>query len=377
VTLLGTLLILAAAVQTHAPKTADKATDWLVYVGTYTRGGSKGIYGYRYHGATGKLTSSGVVAEAENPTFLAIHPNQRFLYSTNQTDTHGNQLGGTLSAYAIDAATGRLTLLNRVSSHGAAPCHVSVDREGKWLFTANFTGGSVAAFPIHADGSLGDATAVHQHVAADGKDPRPHMVLAAPDNHFALAVDMGLDEVLVYRIDPVKGLAPDPAVVKVAAGTGPRHLAFGADGKFVYVLSEKRSIVTAFRYDAAHGTMTELQRLATLPDGATGENNPAEIAVSPDGRSLYTSNRGHDSIALFGVDATSGRLTLWEHAPAHGKTPRHVALDPSGSLLVTANQESGNVVLFRVETKTGGLTRTGASGTVPWPACVVFVKAKN
>jgi 6-phosphogluconolactonase len=352
-----------------------------MYVGTYTRAPSKGIYAYRL-GANGELTpvgAAGLAAETENPSFLAVHPNQRFLYAVNEVSRYEGQEAGSVSAFAIDRATGTLTLLNRVSSRGGGPCHLSIDGTGKWLFVANYGGGSVAAFPLQPDGKLGEASAFFQHAGssvnkARQSGPHGHAVTVSPDNRFVLAADLGLDRVFTYRIDPAAGgLAPgDPPFGSIAPGSGPRHLAFRPDGKFAYVLSEMLSKVMAFRYDAARGTLAELQALSTLPEGFTGDNSGAEIAAHPNAKFLYTSNRGHDSIASFRIDAAAGTLTSIDRVSTQGKTPRSFAIDPSGRFLIAANQNSGSIVVFRIDQETGALTPTGSVVQVPTPVSVAF-----
>lgn len=367
-----------AQAPTSAEATAGKADEWIMYVGTYTRAPSKGIYAYRFQGATGEVTSlgtAGLAAETENPSFLAVHPNQRFLYAVNEVSAGG------VSAFSIDRATGTLTLLNRVSSRGGSPCHLSVDRSGTWLFVANYGGGSVAAFPVQDDGKLGEASAFFQHTGssvnkARQSGPHGHAVVVSPDNRFVLAADLGLDQILTYRLDPAKGgLAPaDPPFSAIAPGSGPRHLEIRPDGKFAYVLNEMLSSVGAYRYDASRGTLAHLQTLSTLPEGLSADNSGAEILVHPSGKFLYTSNRGHDSIAGFRIDAAGGTLTALDRTSTQGKTPRGFGIDPSGRFLVAGNQNSGTVVVFRIDQATGGLTPTGTTLQVGSPVTVVFSK---
>lgn len=378
--IVGALVTMIGSGPAAAPRVQDSG-DRIVFVGTYTRPPSKGIYAYRLR-ADGHLTpmaADGLAAETENPSFLAVHPNQRFLYAVNEISKYEGQDAGSVSAFAINRATGTLTLMSRVSSRGAGPCHVSLDASGKWLFVANYGGGSVAAFPVQDDGRLGEASAFFQHAGSSAnKDrqsgPHGHAVTVSPDNRFVLAADLGLDKVLTYRIDPRAGLAPaDPPFSTVAPGSGPRHLAFRPDGKFAYVLSEMFSRVVAMRYDAARGTLTEIQTISTLPEGFSGDNSGAEIAVHPGGRFLYASNRGHDSIAGFRIDAGQGTLTALDRVPTQGKTPRNFAIDPAGRFLLAANQNSGTVVVFRIDQATGGLTPAASTLQVPFPVSVVFV----
>lgn len=371
----GVLTLAAAA----APRGAAQGTsDGIMYVGTYTRAPSKGIYAYRL-GAGGELTpaaAAGLAAETENPSFLAVHPSQRFLYAVNEVSNFEGR-AGSVSAFAIDRATGSLKFLNRVSSQGADPCHLSIDASGRWLFVANYSGGSFAAFPLREDGTVGEASVLHQHSGSSANKarqsgPHGHAVTVSPDNRFVLAADLGLDRVFSYRVDAAAGLAPNPTFASIAPGSGPRHLAFRPDGKFVYVLSEMLSRVVAFRYDAARASLEELQTLSTLPEGFSGENSGAEIAAHPTGKFLYTSNRGHDSIAGFRIDPSAGTLTALPPVATQGKTPRGFAIDPSGRFLIAANQNSSTVVVFRIDQQTGALTPAGAPQQVPSPVCIVF-----
>ena len=362
---------------------AEKAlahSDNLVYVGAYTGPNSKGIYAYRFDPATGGLTSLGLAAETTNPSYLAVDPTRRFLYAVNEIGNYQGGKSGGVSAFSIDRATGKLTFLNEVASRGADPCYVAIDKTGKFLLVANYNGGSVAVFPVLKDGRLGNATAFVQHHGSSVNrerqlEPHAHMISVTPDNRFALVADLGLDQVLVYRFDATNGaLAPnDPPFGKVNPGLGARHFAFHPDGKFVYVISEMGSTVTAFSYGARGGTLQEIETVSTIPKDFKGQNNCAEIAVHPSGKFLYASNRGHDSIAVFAIDPRQGTLRLIEHVSTRGKTPRNFAIDPTGSYLFAANQDTNNIVIFRIDPKTGRLTPTGKVVGVGSPVCVTFV----
>jgi 6-phosphogluconolactonase len=356
--------------------------EFFVYFGTYTRKDSKGIYAYRFQPGTGKLTSVGLVGETENPSFLAIHPNHRFLYAVNEISNYQGESAGSVSAFSIDAKTGSLALLNRVSTHGATAAHLVVDKTGNSLLVANYGNGvSVAAFPVKEDGSLGEASAMVRHTGSSigprQKGPHAHSVNLSPDNRFVLVPDLGLDQVLVYRLDPAKAaLTPaDPPFATVTKGSGPRHFAFHPNGRFGYVLSEMGSLVTVFAYDGAGGTMKELQTVSTLPKDFTGTNNSAEIFVHPNGRFLYASNRGHDSIAAFAIDPRKGTLMTIDQFSTKGKTPRGFAIDPTGAYLLAANQDTDNAVLFRIDQKSGRLTPTKDDLKIPMPVCVIFLPA--
>jgi 6-phosphogluconolactonase len=354
---------------------------YFVYVGTYTQEGStsKGVYAYRFDPDGAKLTSIGLVAQTINPSFLAVHPSHKYLYAVNEVGNYKGQKSGAVSAFSIDRTTGKLTLLNEVASGGADPCYVSVDKGGKYVLVANYTGGSIAAFPILADGRLGEASAFIQH-AGHGTNPQrqegphAHSIDLSPDNHFAIVDDLGLDETLVYKFDGVKGsLTPnDPAFAKAAPGAGPRHFAFRPDGKFAYVINEMGSAVSVFAYDTA-GVLRPLQTISTIPKDFTALDESAEIAVHPSGKFLYASNRGHDSLAVFAIDPSKGTLTLVEYAPTKGQSPRNFAIDPSGTLIFVANEKSDNLVLFRINQQTGRLTPTGKVLDISQPVCVEFV----
>ena len=348
------------------------AQNWTMYVGTYTKGTSKGIYAYKFQESTGKFTPIGLAGESFNASFLAVHPNQRFLYAVNETSK------GMISAFSIEA-NGMLKPINQVSSKGQDPCHLSIDKTGKWLFVANYSSGSVAAYPINANGSLGEASATFQHAgksvnAERQSGPHAHVAAISPDNRFVWVCDLGLDQVLSYRIDPTKGgMAPnDPPFAKVDPGAGPRHIVFRADSKFAYVMDEMGASVTVFSYDAAKGAMKQTQVISTLPAGYTGQKSGAEIALHPSSKFLYASNRGHDSIAIFKVDGVTGALTFTGTVPTGGKTPRNFAIDPTGKLLLAANQDSNTITVFKIDQETGGLTPTGDKYDVGAPVSLVF-----
>ncbi|HYA97986.1 MAG TPA: lactonase family protein [Methylomirabilota bacterium] len=364
----------------------SRPQKYLVYVGTYTepQSTSKGIYAYRFDAGSGELTALGLAAEATNPSFVAVHPNRRFLYAVNEVGNYKGPNSGGVSAFAIDAATGKLTFLNEVASRGADPCYITVDKTGKYVLVANYTGGSVAVFPIQADGRLGEASAFVQHTGHGTnperqEGPHAHSIDLSPDNRFAMVDDLGLDELLVYRFDAAKGaLAPnDPPFARLDAGSGPRHFALRPDGKFAYVVSEMKGTVTVFATDAGTGTLHSLQTISTLPKEFSGAIEDAEVEVHPSGKFLYASNRGDsNSIAVYAIDADKGTLTLVEIAPTQGKTPRNFAIDPTGAWLLAENQESNNIVVFRIDPKTGRLTPTGKVVEVGAPVCVRFVAAE-
>ena len=368
------LLLCSLTAQAQAGRTD------LVYVGTYTGHGSQGIYAYRFDPETGQSTAIGLVAETENPTFLAVHPSGRFLYAVNEVDAYEGKPSGAVSAFAIDRKSGALTLLNRVGSLGKGPAHLSIDKTGKYLLVANYGGGSVAVFPIGDDGRIGTSTSLVQH---SGSGPNPerqagphaHQIIVSSDDRFALVADLGLDKVLVYKFDAKQGtLSPNnPPFVTTEPGAGPRHAAFHPNGKTLYVLNELTSTVDTFLYDPRNGKMQELHSLSTLPKDFTGKNTDAEIVVDTKGRFVYASNRGHDSITVFAVDPRTGTLSLVQDISSGGKAPRNFTIDPSGKWLFAANQNSNNIVLFQVDPNTGQLSPTQHVLDTAAPVCVVFV----
>jgi len=355
-------------------------TQNLVYVGTYTSRGAEGIYACRYDPAAGTLAPLGVTTGIANPTFLALHPDGAHLYAVHEVGEIDGQPGGALSAYAIDPATGALTFLNRQSTIGQGPCHVAVDQTGRYAMVANYGSGSVAMLPILGDGGLGEACDFHQHEGS-GPDPRrqrgphAHSVTVSPDNRFAFAADLGLDKMMAYRVDLERGkLVPNQVpFASTPPGAGPRHFAFHPNQAYAYVINELGNTVTAFGYDAAQGTLNELQTLSTLPDGFEGTSYCADLHFSQSGTFLYGSNRGHDSIVLFQVDSDSGTLTLIGHQSTLGRNPRNFGLAPNGDYLLAANQDSNSIVTFRVDKESGQLSPTGHVTQVPAPVCIQWL----
>ena len=379
-TVLGCGFLYSAAV---LAETLPANGSMLVYFGTYTGAKSKGIYVSRFDPTTGQLTAAELAAATVSPSFLAVHPSWRFLYAAGETGTLEGKRGGAVSAFSLDAKTGRLTLLNRQSSGGEGPCHLAVDQSGKCLLVANYGNGAIAALPIQADGALAEPGTVIQHQGssvnpARQSGPHAHFITADPTDRFVLACDLGLDEVLVYRLDPAKAtlVANDPPFASVKPGSGLRHLAFHPSGRFVFLISEMSSTLTVFAYDAKRGALKEVQTISTLPETFTGERSGAEVQVHPSGKFVYGSNRGHDSIAVFGFDPKRGHLTCLQHQATQGKMPRHFAIDPTAQWLLAENQESDSVVVFRVDATTGRLSPTGQRISVGAPVCAVFVPAK-
>ena len=348
--------------------------EYIAYIAGSGQKGA-GIYGFRFDSKTGKLESVGVLGEADRPSFLAIHPNRRYLYSVSGSN------GGTVDAFRIDASSGKLTPLNSVSSKGAGPCYIRIDQSGKNALVANYSGGSVAVIPIEADGKLGEASSFVQHsgTVADPKrqgGPHAHSINPSPDNRYVVAADLGLDKLLVYRFNPAAGtiIPNDPPYTEVAPRSGPRHFTFHPNGKYAYAINEISCTVTAFNYDPKKGVLKELQTTSTLPKGAavTNDLSTAEVLAHPSGKFLYGSNRGHNTIAVFSI-GPQGTLTLLDNVDTQGLIPRNFGIDPTGSFLLALNQNSNNVVVFRIDKKTGRLYPTGQSVETPGPMCVRFL----
>lgn len=367
-----------------APGRARAAQEFLVYYGTYTGKASKGIYVSRLDADTGRLTAPELAAETPSPSFLAITPNGKFLYAANEMPRFQGKAAGAVTGFAIDRKSGRLTQVNQVSSGGDGPCHIVVDATGRTVLVANYGGGSVAAFAVNDNGSLDTASSFIQHTGSSVNKsrqaaPHGHCITADPANRFALACDLGLDQVLVYKLDAAKArlLPNDPPYAKVPPGSGPRHLAFRPDGRFAYVINEMTCTMSTFRYDAQRGALEAIHLHSTLPTGEAVKPgySTAEVEVHPSGKFLYGSNRGHDTIAVFAIDADSGTPKPVEHASTRGKTPRSFGIDPTGRWLLAANQNSDTVVVFRIDEQTGKLTPTGQEVTVGAPVCVKFTAA--
>ena len=373
------MLVLASVLMSSGGRTVASGGR-LVWIGTYTGPQSQGIYAFRFDDETGTLSPLGLAAETPSPSFLALHPNGKVLYAVNEThDGPGNS--GMVTAFAIDPATGRLTKINEQPSRGADPCHLAVDATGQYLVVANYTGGNFVVFPLSEDGHLAAASSIltnrgagPNHERQDG--PHAHDVVFDAANRFLIAVDLGLDQLFVYRFDLALGSFTfgDPASARVPPGAGPRHFAFHPDGRHGYSINELNSTVTALEWDPSTGKLTADASVSTLPAGFTGENSTAEVEVDSRGRFLYGSNRGHDSIAVFRINPASGALTLIAHTLTRGKEPRHFALDPTGRWLVAGNQNSNTLAVFRVDQTGGTLSPAGDLVSVGSPVCVLFAK---
>lgn len=359
---------------------SSRADEPLLYVGTYTEAGRRdGIHLLRMDSRTGALRRVAAVDAGQNPSFLAIHPTGETLFAVNEVTEMSGRATGSLRSFAIDADSGELTPINEQPSEGAAPCYVSTDRTGRVVMVANYVSGTVAMLSVDEDGVLSNASQIVQHmgtgkIAARQEHAHAHCIIPHPSNRFALAADLGIDRVLVYRLDVDAGtlqhVEENDAIM--VPGTGPRHLAFHPTLPLVYVAGELNSSVSVLRCDPNTAKLAVVQTLAMLPAGFTGENFPADIHVAPNGRALYVSNRGHNSVAVFSIAARTGTLTLEQVVSTRGDWPRNFSLDPTGRWLLVANQRSGSVVVFARDVESGRLTPTSQRIDLPSPVCVRF-----
>jgi 6-phosphogluconolactonase len=353
---------------------ARQSRELTLYIGTYTETTSEGIYVYRMNSDTGELKMFSSI-KSENPSFLTLDRSKRFLYAVNEMKEFEGKASGAVSAYAIDA-TGKLKFLNQQASRGADPCYVTVDRRRSSLLVANYTGGNLALLPIRGDGSLAPVTDLKQHEGKGIKEqqngPHAHCIILDPSERYALAADLGIDKVMIYRFDPAnrKLLPAKQPSVSLKAGAGPRHMALHPNGRFLYVINELDSTLTTLKYNA--GTLTTIDTVSTLPAGFSDVSYCADVHVSPSGKFLYGSNRGHNSIVVFALDASTGKPTLVEHVSTEGKWPRNFVVDPTGKFLLVANQHTDNVVVFNIDAQTGRLRPSGQASTVPIPVCLKF-----
>jgi len=360
------------------------AQELLTCIGTFTRDKSEGIYVYRMDLSTGALTLASVARGIEDPAFLAIGPTGHTLYAVNHVPEFAGQPTGAVSAFSLDPETGELTLLNQQPSHGADPCHLCVDKRGRYVLVANYVGGSVAVLPIRDDGSLGEATDHIQHEGSSvnpkrQEGPHAHSINLDPDNRYAFVADLGMDKLMIYRFDQSQGkLTPhDPPWVQTRPGAGPRHFTFHPNGQYAYLINELDNTLVAYAYDGEQGTLQELQTVSALPEGFEGVSYCADVHVAPSGRFVYGSNRGHDSIVIFAIDEGSGRLTYVGHEPTQGQVPRGFAIDPTGTFLLVANQHTDTVVTFQIDQQTGKLQPTGHVVQVPTPVCIVMTPSRR
>lgn len=367
-------VIVSALISVSLTAQAQQARE-KIYVGTYSVRGSEGIYVFEFDRKAGTLHQIQAVSNKQSPSFLALHPSGNYLYSVNEA---ADETGG-VSAYGVDRKTGKLTYLNSQSSRGANPCHVSIDKTGHTAFIANYSGGSLAALPIQADGKLGAATDKVQDTgsgpnAQRQEKPHVHSATVAPDNRYLYVADLGTDRLNIFAIDAQASKVKPAATsyVTVKPGSGPRHFAIHPSGNYAYLVEELTSSVAAFARDIKTGALTLLaDNIKTLPADFSGQNTSADIHIDPSGKFLYQSNRGHNSLAIFAI-GQDGRLTKVGEQATEGKTPRNFLIDPQGDFVFVAHQDSDNITIFRRDQKTGKLTYTGQSVHVPAPVCVIM-----
>ena len=371
----------AGAVVASSRAWAQGQRPVILYVGCYTARG-QGIYRYSVNPATGELALLGVTGDQLNPSFLAIDPQQRYLYAANEIGNYEGRQSGSVSAFAIEP-DGSLRFLNRQPTEGRNPAHISVDPTNRYVMAANYSGtttneGNMAVIPIQRNGSLSPPSQVVIHRGTLGPNqtaPHAHMVLSDFSGRYVLANDLGLDRTFIYRLDGTTGtLNPgDPDGLGAPSGAGPRHLAFHPNGRFVFILHELNSTLRSLSWDSQRGVMQQIQTISTLPPNYAGINSTAHVVVAPSGRFVYTSNRGHDSIALFSVNPETGMLEFIERVWTYGETPRNFAIDPTGNFMYVGHQNTDNIVVFRVNQTSGRLTPTGLFYGAGQPVCFVFL----
>jgi len=367
--------------QSGFSQTQEMSENMLLYVGTYTEKGSEGIYVYKFNAESGKLSKLHTVKNVVQPSYLTVNTSRTHLYAVNELVEYEGKKSGSVSAFAIDQKTGNLTLINRQPSLGEAPCHISVTKNGKFALVANYLGGNVSVYPIETDGRLGVSVDLAQHTGSGPNKERQesahaHSINLDNKDRFAVAADLGVDKLMIYRFDDKTGkLTTNSAqpFFQTKAGAGPRHFAFHQNGKFAFVINELTSSITAFSFDENMGTLNELQTISTLPESYSGTNTCADIRISPNGKFLYGTNRGHDSLAVYKIDEQSGKLNFVEHAPTGGKTPRNFTIAPNGRFLLAANQNSDSIIVFKIDAKTGKLKQTENGASVSMPVCLKLI----
>jgi 6-phosphogluconolactonase len=352
--------------------------EMLVYVGTYTSGGAEGIYILKLNMESGELTRLQMIKGVTEPSFLSIDNKRRYLYAVNETVEFNGRPSGAVSAFSVNQADGSLRFLNQVPSLGGAPCHIAVANSGKFVLVANYVGGNVSVFPVRSNGGLGESVSLVQHTGTGPKKDRQesahaHSITLDAKNRFAFAADLGIDKIMIYKFDAGTGKLSSNSTFAAKPGAGPRHFTFHQNGKFAYVINELDCTITALSYDAKNGLLKDIQTMMTLPENYVGQNTCADIHISPSGKFLYGSNRGHDSIVSYAIDQKTGKLTYVEHVSTGGKTPRNFAIDPTGKYLLAANQNSGVITVFGINDETGRLRSTGRKLDVPTPVCLKLV----
>ena len=355
-------------------------TKTVLYIGGYTQTAEQGVVVYYFNEENGELTFRSIASGVSNPSFLAIHPDKKVLYAVNEVASFGGERSGAVSAYAIDQQTGDLTFINQQSSWGAGPCHVSVDATGSMVYLANYSSGSIAGYPIQDDGALEPASAKVQHEGSGPntrrqEGPHAHSFNLDPTNTFAYVADLGMDKLMIYKVDTKTGTLEPNSIpsIDIEPGSGPRHFTFHPTKPYAYLINEMGNTITVFAFDASTGDLTTLQTVPSLPERWEGRNSTADIHIEPTGRFLYGSNRGHHSLVRYEIDADSGLLTYAGHTLTMGQTPRNFVIHPSGKFLLVANQDTNNVVVFSMDPETGELTPTGYEISSYKPVCLKFL----
>jgi 6-phosphogluconolactonase len=358
----------------------------LLFIGTYTTGSSEGIYTLWMNPETAELQPASIARGIPNPSFLALHPRRPCLYSVIETKDFEGEKGGAVASFKVDDGTGELRHLNSKPTNGVDPCHLAVDATGRFLLAANYGGGSVTVFSLKEDGSLADKADFRQHHGSSinperQRSPHAHSVTLDPSNRYIYAADLGLDKIMIYQLDASAGkLHPnDPPFAVTKPGSGPRHFCFHPDGGLAFLINELGNTVTSYRYERSNGSLRQLHTVPTLPANFTDHSTCADIHVHPNGRFVYGSNRGHDSIAIFALEesaraseGSTGALSLVDIIPTGGANPRNFAIDPTGRFLLAANQDSDSIVVFHIDPKTGRIFPTGRQNEVPTPVCILF-----
>ena len=366
--------VLVALLQSLVLVGTSSADKLNLYVGTYTGGDSKGIYLLDFDTESGALSLQGVAAETTNPSFVALHPDGRHLYAANETGT------GELSAFSIDRKSGKLKLINEKPSGGGAPCHLVIDDSGRNLLVANYSGGNVSVTRINKDGSLGKQTSLVQHEGSSinenrQKEPHAHSINLDAANKFAIAADLGTDQLIAYAFNSKTGKLKKASALNIAAGSGPRHFAFHPDGQHAYAINELKSTITVLRYSSQAGKFESTQTITTLPRDFKGKSFTAEVRVDAEGKFVYGSNRGHDSIAVFRI-GPDHQLTTIQIQKIGGKTPRNFTIDPTGRFLLAAGQSSNDIHVFAIDQATGKLSATEQKIQIPSPVCLRFANTQ-
>jgi 6-phosphogluconolactonase len=370
--------LLALIFMSAALPTQSSAADPVVFVSAFAPGEDGAIHAYGFDSKSGKLTLLKRTTDVENPFFMALSDDGKFLYSIHALKFGGDE-NEEVAAYKLDGRSGKLSLLNRQTSHGLASCYVDVDATGKTVVVSNYSSGDVASYPVRENGELGESVSYFKHVGASvdpkrQKGPNAHSIVISPDNKFAFSADLGIDKIMIYQLEAATArLTPnDPASADLPPGSGPRHLTFHPNGKFLYAINEMGNTVSVFAYDSTKGTLTDLQITSTIPDSFEGVTHTADLKITPDGKFLYGTNRGHDTIASYQI-GDEGKLTLLKIVPSLGKGPQNLAITPDGGHLICANMPGNNVVVFKIDSESGDLTSVGEPIEIPKPVCIMIL----